>query len=551
MTHDPASAVRAGPDSQSTGAQRIAAELSGRGVRSLYGVPGGDCSLDLIQAVEAVGVRFVLARTENSAAMMAAAEARASGGLGAVLSTRGPGLANGVNGIACAMLDRCPLVFISDGYEDDQAFVSHQRFDQERLLQPVTKGSLRVASPEAVLAVGGLLDLAMARPRGPVYLEVTGKGVRGQSAAFSDPPLPPAVLPPLPAIPDWHVDRVLQSMRAAQRPVLLVGLLAREPGVADAFRALSAAWQVPVFATYMAKGVLSDADPMMMGHFMVGGAEAAALMSADLIVTFGLDPIELLPKRWPYPAPVIELTDQAFDRMHVLPADRLTGDLAGMARSLATGLAASGWPAQERQCLRKHMRACAAVGSETPGSPAHLARLATALLPVGARVTVDAGAHMLPVMAFRQSHVPGDTLISRGLATMAYALPSAIGLAMADPSLPVVAFTGDGGLMMCAAELATAVQYGCRLSVIVFNDASVAMIGVKQKQRGLPRQGMDYSRSRFAAVAEGFGATGFTIDDPGNAAAVLARAFDHPGVSLVDCRVDPSSYEALLKSLRG
>jgi acetolactate synthase-1/2/3 large subunit len=544
----PASAPALVPRS---GAQRIATELACRGVRSLYGVPGGDCSLDLIQAAEEAGIRFVLARTENSAAMMAAAEARSTGGLGAVLSTRGPGLANGVNGVACAMLDRCPLVFISDGYEDEQAYVSHQRFDQERVLQPVTKGSLRVSSPGAVLAVGGLLDLALDRPQGPVYLEVTGKGVREQSVAFSDPPLPPAGPQPCPPVAAPGLDRVLQAMRAASRPVLVVGLLAREPGVAEAFRALSAAWRVPVFATYMAKGVLPDSDSRMMGHFMVGAAEAPTLLAADLIVTFGLDPIELLPKRWPYPAPVIELTTQAFDRLHVMPTDRLTGDLAEIARKLAADVAPGAWAADECERIRAHMRRSASVGIDVAGSPTHLARLATSLLPPRARVTVDAGAHMLPVMAFRDSEAPGDTLISRGLATMAYALPSAIGLAMADPSRPVVAFTGDGGLMMCIAELATAVQYGCRLAVVVFNDASIAMIGVKQKQRGLPRQGMDYSRARFAAVAEGFGAAGFELDDPVDAASVLTRAFDHPGVSLVDVRVDPSSYDALLGSLRG
>ena len=134
---------------------------------------------------------------------------------------------------------------------------------------------------------------------------------------------------------------------------------------------------------------------------------------------------------------------------------------------------------------------------------------------------------------------------------MAYALPSAIGAALAQPDRPVVAFTGDGGLMMCAAELATAVQAGCRLTVVVFNDSSIAMIGVKQGQRGLERLGMDYSPTDFSLVARGFGCQAFRVDDPGRLEATLRTAFACEGPTLVDVVVDPASYPAQIRSLRG
>jgi acetolactate synthase-1/2/3 large subunit len=130
-----------------TGAAALVEHFKARGVTHIYGVPGGDCSLDIIDAADAAGIRFVLARGENSAAMMAAAAFQVNGSLGVLLTTRGPGLANGVNGVACAMLDRCGIVVISDGYENEQAFVSHQRFDQQRVLEPVVKASLRLDLP--------------------------------------------------------------------------------------------------------------------------------------------------------------------------------------------------------------------------------------------------------------------------------------------------------------------------------------------------------------------------------------------------------------------
>jgi acetolactate synthase-1/2/3 large subunit len=534
-----------------SGAQALIAQFAARGVRHLYGVPGGDCSLDIIDAAHEAGIDFVLTRTESAAAMMAAAEAELTGTLGVLLTTRGPGLANGVNGTACAMLDRCSLVVISDGYENEQAFVSHQRFDQQRMLEPVVKGGLRVDSPQALPAVGALLDLALARPHGPVYLEVTGQGMRGRVPGTAVPiaPAAPAVLPA-------HTEAVLaaarETMTRARRPVLIAGLQTREPGAAQGLRDLARQWQCPVFSTYMGKGAIADADALAMGHFMAGGAEDEAMKSADLIVTYGLDPIELLPKPWRYPAAVLEIGTQAFSRNHFTPVVAVVGDLARAAAGLAHGLAPSPWQAEELAGLKAHMRGRAAVPPDGGAiTPTLLAQTACSLLPPGVRITVDAGAHMLPVMAFFEAGNPHDALISRGLATMGYALPTAIGAALADPTKPVVAFTGDGGLMMCASELATAAQAGCRLTVVVFNDSAIAMIGVKQHQRGLARRGMDYSASDFARVAQGYGCQGFRVTQAGQLATTLKEAMACTGPALVDVIVDPASYVTQIRSLRG
>lgn len=534
-----------------SGAQALIAQFSARGVRRIYGVPGGDCSLDVIDAAHEAGIAFVLARTESAAAMMAAAEAELTGTLGVLLTTRGPGLANGVNGVACAMLDRCGMVVISDGYENDQAFVSHQRFDQQRMLEPVVKGALRVDSPQAVPAIGPLLDLALARPHGPVYLEVTGQGMRGRVPATALT-VAPVVSMPLPGPTEGALSAAREAMARARRPVLIAGLQTREPGAAQGLGDLARQWHCPVFSTYMGKGAIADADALAMGHFMAGGAEDETMKSADLIVTYGVDPIELLPKPWRYPAPVLEIGTHPFARHHFTPGAALVGDLADAAQRLAEGLAPSAWQAGELEALKAHMRARATQPSAGEAiTPTLLAQTACDLLPPEARITVDAGAHMLPVMAFFEASRPYDALISRGLATMAYALPTAIGAALADPTRPVMAFTGDGGLMMCASELATAVQEGCRLTVVVFNDSAIAMIGVKQQHRGLARRGMDYSATDFSLVARGYGCEGFRVTQAGQLAATLKQAMACTGPAVVDVLVDPASYVEQIRSLRG
>ena len=105
--------------------------------------------------------------------------------------------------------------------------------------------------------------------------------------------------------------------------------------------------------------------------------------------------------------------------------------------------------------------------------------------------------------------------------------------------------------MMCTAELATAAQQGCKLTVVVFNDSAITMIGLKQRSRQLAPLGMDYSDTDFAAVAAGFGCSGFRAEDPTQLEAALAGAFACPGTSVVDAVVNPAAYQAQLRSLRG
>lgn len=538
------------PSSTRSGAQVLIEQLAARGVHRIFGVPGGDCSLDIIAAAQAAGIAFVLTRTENSAAMMASVGAELGGGLGVLLTTRGPGLANGANGVACASLDRSPLLVISDGYENELAFVSHQRFDQAAMLAPVTKASLRLDGPQALVAVGGLLDQALQRPCGPVYLEVTGKGMRCQVPATFAQVQPAAMAQSQPR--SDALDAARQLMAQARRPVMIVGLQAADAAVSAELRQLAAAWACPVFATYKGKGAVSDHDPLAVGHFMAGGAEDEALKAADLIVLFGADPIEFLPKPWAYPGQVIEISAHPFARGFCVPAVAVVGDLAHAAAQLRRGLARSPWSTADVAALKQHMRSRALVtGEGGPITPTMLTQALCDAVPDTGRITVDAGAHMLPVMALFQARRPRDVCISRGLATMAYALPAGIGAALAEPDRPVVAVTGDGGLMMCVSELATAAQAGCNLTVVVFNDSSIALIGVKQRQRELQRAGMDYSPTDFAAVARGFGCDGVRVTDPAQLQETLRRAIASPGPTLVDVVVDPRPYNAQIKSLRG
>ena len=535
--------------SKQTGAQVLVAQLAARGVERIFGVPGGDCSLDIIEAAKQAGIAFVVARTENSAAMMAAATAELTGSIGVVLTTRGPGLANGVNGVAYASLDRAPLVLISDGYENDQTYISHQRFDQGEVLRPLLKGALRLDAPTALPAVGALLDQALADPPGPVYLEVTGAGMRGSVPAASVPAQPD--VPPLPAPTAAALQAAGDLLRRASRPVVIAGLQARGEPAARALRELAAQLRCPVFCTYKAKGILPDADPLMTGYYIGGAAEDPLLREADLVIAYGADPIEFPPQPWRYDVPVLELTTHPHPRHYFVPEVSVLGDVAQAARALREGAGRSAWDGERLARAKAHMRQCARATGDGPIDPQTAAEAAMAALPAGARITVDAGAHMMPILGAHQAGRPRDVLISRGLATMAFALPAALGAALADPARPVVAFTGDGGLMMCASELASAVQAGCKLTVVVFNDSDMALIDVKQRRRKLPNAGVGYCATDFAAVARGYGARGWRCERPEQLAEAFAQAYACDGPAVVDVVINPEAYHDQIKALRG
>ncbi len=190
-------------------------------------------------------------------------------------------------------------------------------------------------------------------------------------------------------------------------------------------------------------------------------------------------------------------------------------------------------------------------GAIGPQEVVELAVAATESLSKRPRITVDAGAHMFSAMAFWPCDEPGDVSISNGLATMAFALPAAIGVSLADPSRAVIAFTGDGGLYMCLGELATAVQYNARVVVIVFNDESLSLIDIKQQQRKLPTRGVRFAATDFAAAMRAMGGRGYRATNVAEYAAALRDAFAAEGPALIDVAVDPTGYPEQLKALRG
>ncbi len=150
-------------------AETICEILCERGVKRLFGIPGGGSSLDLIEAARRAGLDFVLTRTEAAGAIMAAVSGELTGVAGVMLVGIGPGAASAVNGVAYASLERAPMLLFTDG----PASSLHQAFDQQALFRPVSKLQTRLRPDHGRARIAALLDAAEALPRGPVHIDLT------------------------------------------------------------------------------------------------------------------------------------------------------------------------------------------------------------------------------------------------------------------------------------------------------------------------------------------------------------------------------------------
>ena len=544
-------ASTASPAAGAAGA--IGAALARAGTRLVFGVPGGGPNLDVVGAAEAAGLRFVLAHGETAATIMAATSADLTGTPGAVVVTRGPGLASAVNGIAHAALDRLPVVVIADTVADTR--ISHQRIDQAALGRSVAKAAITVGRQHAGEAAARIVRMARAAPPGPVIAHMDDSAPGAVDGRGPDDSAAPA------ASTDTSSAAFLAgALRAARRPVLLLGADAI-PRTA-ALRAALAGRGIPALHTYRARGILPDSSAEAAGLVTGGTMEWPLLSAADLIIGLGVDEAEMIPASWDYTARTILITEPAASPGPADPAYRgyFTGATAlrmPLARAAEVLAAGNGhdWPPDAGRAAKADAAgrlAAAAVASPGLLAPQQVVATVRAGTPPETIATVDAGAHMLVAMPLWEVPEPRRLLVSSGLATMGYALPAAIAAALCVPQAPVVAFTGDGGLGMTLAEIETAVRLSLRVIVIVFNDAALSLIKLKQKPSGQGGgEAVSYRHVCFAAAATAMGAAGAAVTTEPGLATALAAALRRPGPTVIDASVDPAGYLAVMDLSRG
>jgi acetolactate synthase-1/2/3 large subunit len=332
--------------------------------------------------------------------------------------------------------------------------------------------------------------------------------------------------------------------------VLLVGDESRRGLDQEALVALAERLRAPVLATYKGKGGFPETHPLSAGIVTGAEIERPLLEEADLLLAVGLDPIELLARPWTYEAGVVALREGTPEDPYLQPRVTLTGPMGDSLSRLSEALGdpMSQWQPGDAAARAAEMRDPLRVAAAGMTSWAVVEAVQEVI--GDARVTVDAGAHMFPVTWFWRSTRPNRFHISNGLATMGHAVPAAIGAALAAPGDTVVAFTGDGGFTINAAELETALRAGVKVIVVVVNDASLTLIRVKQDETGLERANVDFAPSDFAQVAAGFGVTGLRAETEGQLRTALAAAVAGDQTAVIDVAVSGEDYGEIHRLIR-
>ncbi len=562
----------ADPPSEAPLADRLAAAVVAHGVDTLFGLPGGGPNLDLIGAAAARGVRFVLGHTETATAIMAATHGLLTGRPSPVVVTRGPGVASVANGVAQATLDRFPLTAVTDTVPAAAAGrVAHQRFDQRAFLAPVAKRSITVTDGWSEADLADAVAAATRWPYGAVHLDVDPS--RADRPTPDHAPAVEASRAPVERSRTGSIAEAAAALGRAERPLVILGMEAAAhrhraigesgpaSGAADRLPKALTALGCPVLMTYQALGAVPTDLPISAGVFTNGALERPVLERADLVLTVGLDLVEPIPAPWSLDVPVVRLSAQP-QRDDYLPISvDVEGDPVAALVAIVDEVGDRRWGWEPGEAARHRAEARrrladvgpddAPAGDGTALGPLEVVdRVQAAGRPSTPRtVTVDAGAHFLAVMPNWDLDRPFGLLISNGLATMGFAVPAAIGAALARPDDHVVALTGDGGLSMVVSELETIARLDLPIVVVVFNDAALSLIEIKQRDHHGGPAAVRYRPVDYAAVARGHGlAASVATTGPELAAALDAAG---AGPHLIDARIDPRPYRHLIAATRG
>ena len=531
-----------------TAAQLVAQRLYEAGCRHAFGIPGGEV-LTVMEALKAAGLEFVLVKHENSGGFMAEGTFHVTGAPGVLLATVGPGVANAVNVIVNAEQDRVPLIFLTGCVDPAEAQTyNHQVFDHAALIGSVGKASFTLVDGAVDTIIDKAVSIAMDGRPGPVHIDIsTAIAGREQRAEALTRRVMPAPVAPASG-PDLDFARKL--LRNAERPVLIAGVEVLEHDAADTVAAFARDFSIPAITTYKAKGVLPENDPLSLGGWglsPLGDSHLLPLVeTSDLILLAGYDPIEMRSswvKAWDVEkTAVIEFS--GVPNTHYVHQASLSfiGNVGAGIATLRKGVEphpiwSNGAPLETRKALAE------AFPTDEAWGPAAICDEVNRLLPDDAIASVDTGAHRILLSSVWRAKKPHTLIQSSALCTMGCALPLAMGAKLADPSRPVVAFTGDAGLEMILGELATLRDLRLPVVTVVFVDASLALIEMKQRASGMDNLGVDFGKTDFAAVACALGGNGVDVDNRSDLASAVSDGLTAGTFTVIAAHIDRTAYD--------
>ncbi len=540
-----------------TGARLLVEALKDEGVKYVFGYPGGAVLPVYDEIYDETDVEHILVRHEQGAAHAADGYARVTGEPGVCMATSGPGATNLVTGIATAYMDSSPVIAIPGPIPTsmigNDAF---QEVDAVGVFMPITKHNYQVTDPADVPRVvkEAFLVATKGRP-GPVHIDLP----KDVQESETDAEVPRKVhVEGLRVVTRGHprqIKRAAELLAEAERPVILAGGGCVISGAQRELMELAELLGAPVATTLMGKGAFPETHPLALGMAGMHGTKAAnyALTECDVLLAVGCrfsDRTTGDPEGFAPDAKVIHVDiDPAEIGKNIEPDVPIVGDAKSVLRELVKELRGrkslrerTKWGERIEELKREVEMPPEDWEEEARVSPKHLVRaLYDALKDVDHVVVTDVGQNQMWMARYFPVEEPRSFISSGGLGTMGFGLPAAMGAKVGAPEKEVVAVLGDGGFLMTAQELATAVDNDIPIKAFVMDNRLLGMVAQWQRlfyEERLSESVLD-ERTDIVTLTEAYGATGLVVDDPTELDSVVEEALDTPGPVVVDVMVDP------------
>jgi len=542
------------PAKQMTGGQIVCEALVREGVDVVFGIPGG-ATLPLYATLSRFpALRHVLVRHEQGGTHAADGYARATGRVGVVFTTSGPGAMNLMTGLATAMMDSSPVVAIT-GQVARQTIGrdAFQETDITGATLPVTKHNYLVMSAADLQAtVRAAFHIARTGRPGPVLIDVPRdvfqETVEVEEAGWDAPLDLPGYHPPSTGDPA-AVKAAARLINRARRPVVLAGHGVIISRAYDELRELAECARIPVVTTLLGMSSFPEDHELSLGFPGMHGLAWAslALDEADLIIAIGSrfdDRITGDTGRFATRSKKVHIDiDPAEINKNVrvdVPVIGNVRDVLGQLNPLVKQAEHVPWLRRIEHLKAEHPSLCIRETDEL--LPQHVIRGLYEVTKGEATIVTGVGQHQMWTAQHYRFHRPNTFMSSGGLGTMGFEVPAAMGVQVGRPGQLVWSVAGDGGFQMTMSELATIAENDLPVKFAIMHNTHLGMITQWQDLfYGKDFQGSIWERSPdFVKLAEAFGIKAMRVTRQDEVQGAIREAIDHPGPVVVEFRVRPT-----------
>jgi acetolactate synthase I/II/III large subunit len=529
-----------------TGSDILLRSLLLEGVECVFGYPGGAVLYIYDALYGFTDFHHLLTRHEQGAIHAADGYARATGKVGVCIATSGPGATNTVTGIATAFMDSVPLVVITGNVVSSLIGTdAFQEADITGITMPITKHSYLVRNVEDLpRIIHEAFHIANTGRKGPVLIDIP-KDVSANKALFEPSQTinlrgyNPTVVPNR-----LQLDKLAAAIQEAERPVIIAGGGVVYSGGHEQLFEFVNKTQIPITTTLLGLGAFPSGHELWMGMPGMHGTYTAnqSIQQSDLLINIGARFDDRVTGKLDGFAPQAKIVHIDIDPAEIgknVHADiPIVGDVKTVLEMLNPIVSradkADAWRSQiQRSKIEKPLKY---IDSDTVLKPQWVIELLNDTTGGEAIVTTDVGQHQMWTAQYYKFNQPRSWITSGGLGTMGFGFPSAIGAQMGHPDRLVISINGDGGMQMCAQELAICAINNIPVKVVVINNQVLGM--VRQWQELIYDNRYSHINLEgspdFVKLAEAYGVKGLRATNKEEARRAWQEALDTPGPVLVE-----------------